>query len=256
MDMRRTRQMATFLLALQFLTRLPVRVDDSASDLIAESPRWYPAVGIVVGVIVGLVQIGAAQIWPSLVAAVLSTATGIVLTGALHEDGLADTCDGLGGGRTRERALEIMRDSRIGSYGALALILVIAGKIAVLASLPASAAFWVLIAGHAASRGSMLWVMQVLPYARAEGAGSATARRQLPDGVRVAGVTTGLALLPLAFVLPYHAMALGLAGLVAGHFAARRRFARRLGGYTGDCLGATQQCSELGFLLGCLAFTA
>ena len=254
--MTRTRQIAAFLLALQFLTRLPVRADDASPERIAESPRWYPAAGVVIGVIVGLVQVGAALIWPPLVAAVLSTATGLVLTGALHEDGFADTCDGLGGGRTRERALEIMRDSRIGSYGALGLILMLGGKIAVLSALPAGAVFWVLVAGHAASRGSMLWVMQVLTYVRAEGAGKAVARLQPPDGVRVAGVTCGLALLPLAFVLPVQAVVLGLVGLVAGHFAMRRRFEARLDGYTGDCLGAVQQASEIGFLLGCLAFTA
>lgn len=254
MEMIRARSLTSFLLALQFMTRLPIRVDEPDAELIAESPRWYPAAGVVIGVIVGLVQVGAALIWTPLVAAVLSTATGIVLTGALHEDGFADTCDGLGGGRTRERALEIMRDSRIGSYGALGLIVMLGGKIAVVAALPAGAAFWVLVAGHAVSRGSMLWVMQVLTYVRAQGSGSAVARRQPPQGVRVAGITCGLALLPLAFVQPPHVLILGLAGLVAGHFALRRRFETRLGGYTGDCLGATQQASEIGFLLGCLAF--
>ena len=254
--MTRARQMTSFLLALQFLTRLPLRVDEAAPDLLAQSPRWYPAAGVVIGVIVGLVQVGAALIWPPLVAAILSTGVGIVLTGALHEDGFADTCDGLGGGRTRGRALEIMRDSRIGSYGALGLILMLAGKIAIVAALPAGAVFWVLIAGHATSRGSMLWVMQVLTYVRAEGAGMAVARLQPPAGVRVAGVTCGLAVLPLAFVLPVPAVVLGLVGLVAGHFALRRRFEAKLGGYTGDCLGATQQASEIGLLLGCLAFAA
>jgi len=252
--MTRPSQMASFLLALKFLTRLPVRLDAAPPDLLAQSPRWYPAAGVVIGVIVGLVQVGAALIWPPLVAAILSTGVGIVLTGALHEDGFADTCDGLGGGRTKEHALDIMRDSRIGSYGALGLILMLAGKIAIVAALPAGAVFWVLIAGHAISRGSMLWVMQVLTYVRTEGAGIAVSRLQPPEGVRVAGVTCGLAVLPLAFVLPVSAVVLGLVGLVAGHIALRRRFEAKLGGYTGDCLGATQQASEIGFLLGCLAF--
>ena len=199
---------------------------------------------------------GAELIWGPLVAATLSTATGLLVTGALHEDGFADACDGLGGGRTKERALDIMRDSRIGSYGAIGLILMLGGKVVVLAALPPAAAPWVLVAGHAVSRGSMLWVMQVLSYVRAEGAGSAVSRRQRPEGVQVAGITCGLALLPLVFVVPVHGVVLGVAGLLAGHFAMRRRFETRLGGYTGDCLGATQQASEIGFLLGCLAFSA
>ena len=254
--MTRTRHRTAFLLALQFLTRLPVRVDEAPADLMAQSPRWYPAAGVVIGIIVALVQVGAALIWPPLVAAILSTATGILLTGALHEDGFADTCDGLGGGRTKERALDIMRDSRIGSYGALGLILMLAGKVAVLAALPASAAPWVLIAGHAASRGSLLWVMQVLPYARAQGAGSAVAQPLDAEGRWIAGSTVVAAMLPLLFVLPFHSVLLGLAGLTLGHIALRRRFESKLGGYTGDCLGATQQASEIGLLLGCLAFAA
>ena len=252
--MTRGRQLAGFVLAVQFLTRLPVRTRDAPPDLLAESPRWYPAAGVVIGVIVALVQVGAALVWPPVVAALLSTATGILLIGALHEDGFADACDGLGGGRTRSQALEIMRDSRIGSYGALGLMLMRGGKVAVVAALPPSAAPWVLIAGHAASRGAMLWVMQVLPYARAQGAGSAVTQKLDAEGRRVAAVTVLLAVLPLLLVLPFHGVVLALAGLVAGHVALRRRFAAKLGGYTGDCLGATQQASEIGFLLGALAF--
>ena len=243
-----------FRLALQFLTRLPVKVDDASDDELAGSPRWYPGVGVVVGVIAGLIYAGAVAIWPPLVAAILSTASGILVTGALHEDGWADTCDGLGGGRTRERALEIMRDSRVGSYGAIGLVLMLAGKVAVLTALPPAAAPWALIAGHAASRASMLWMMQALPYARDEGSGKAVSALLDGWGLQIAGATTVLALIPLLFVLPFHAVVLGLLGLVGGHVALRRRLEQRLDGWTGDCLGAVQQASEIGLLLGLAAF--
>ncbi len=243
-----------FLLALQFLTRLPITVTGYTPERMAASPRWYPGAGVVVGAAAGLVYAGAAAIWPPVVAAVLALATQVLITGGLHEDGFADTCDGLGGGRTRERALEIMRDSRIGSYGAIGLVLMLVGRLVVLAALPGVAVPFVLVAGHAASRGAMLWVMQHSTYARDRGAGSAVAQPIDAMGRRLAGLTVVLALVPLLFVLPLHALILGLGGLVLGLMAMQRRFQARLGGYTGDCLGAVQQCSEIGFLLGCLAF--
>jgi adenosylcobinamide-GDP ribazoletransferase len=243
-----------FLLALQFLTRLPVRIDHFDPDELAASPRWYPGVGVVVGAMAALTCVGAELVWPPLIAAMLAVAVGVLVTGGLHEDGFADACDGLGGGRTRERALEIMRDSRIGSYGAIGLVLMLGARVAVLAALPSGAVAWALVAGHVGSRASMLWVMQVLPYARKDGAGSAVAGGLDAHGQRVAAVTTGIALLLGLLVLPVHSLILGLGGLVLGHVAMRRRFAARLGGYTGDCLGAVQQCSEIGFYLGLLAF--
>ena len=246
---------AAFLLALQFLTRLRVPVAFSPEAL-RESPRWYPSVGVVVGLLAGAVYwIVALRFSPTL-AALAATAAAIMVTGALHEDGLADLCDGLGGHASRDRALAIMRDSRIGTYGTLGLGLMLAARITALAALPNAAVPFVLIAGHAASRASMLWVMATVRYARDTGAASGVAGGVDSRALQIGLITAALAAVPLIFVLPIAAIAMGAVGLVAAHYAIRQRFENRLGGYTGDCLGAVQQFSELGFYLGTLLMVA
>lgn len=243
-----------FLLAVQFMTRLrmPFEVEFSPEAARA-SPRWYPGAGVVIGVICGVIYWGAALVFPPLVAVLAAVAAGLIVTGGLHEDGFADACDGLGGTRPRERVLEIMRDSRIGTYGVLGLGMMLAAKVATLAALPMVAVPFVLIAGHAVSRASVLWVMASSDYVREAGAAQAVAGQLDQRAMATGLVTTLAALLPLVFVLPVAAVAVGLVGLAAGHYAMRHRYEGRLGGYTGDCLGAVQQCSELGFLLGVLA---
>lgn len=251
------RDAPSFLLALQFLTRLrmPFEVEFSTTAQ-AASPRWYALVGVVVGIIAGLVFWAGSALFPPVVAVLLAVAAQLVVTGALHEDGFADACDGLGGVRSRERVLEIMRDSRIGTYGVLGLGMMLAARVAVLAALPPHAVPFVLIAGHAASRASMLWVMASSTYVRGQGAATGVSERLDQRAVVTNLVAAGLAVLPLLLILPMMAVLLGVAGLVGGHFAMRQRFEDRLGGYTGDCLGAVQQCSEIGFYLGILAWLA
>ena len=124
-------ELPAFLLALQLLTRLrlPIEVEYSPEAQRA-SPRWYPGAGVVIGVITGVIYGGAALLFTPLLAVLISTAAGLIITGALHEDGFADACDGLGGVRPRERVLEIMRDSRIGTYGVVGLGMMLAVKIA------------------------------------------------------------------------------------------------------------------------------
>jgi adenosylcobinamide-GDP ribazoletransferase len=240
-----------FLIAVQFLTRLPLPFEVGYTPEAARaSPRWYPGAGVLIGVITAVIYWSAALLFPPLIAVLVSVAVGLVVTGGLHEDGFADACDGLGGMRPRERVLEIMRDSRIGTYGVLGLGLMVGTKVAALAALPGVAVPFLLIAGHAASRASMLWVMASSDYVRGSGAASAVAGGIDQRAVQIGLVTTALAVVPLLFVLPFVAVLTGLAGLVAGHYLMRNRFERRLGGYTGDCLGAVQQCSEVGFLLG------
>jgi len=241
-----------FLLAVQFLTRLPVRVDYTPERLQA-TPRWYPAVGVLIGAMVGVIWWGCSLVFPPLVAAILCTAASVLITGAFHEDGFADACDGLGGGHSRERVLEIMRDSRLGTYGTLGLGLMLGGKIAVLAVLPGAVVPLVLVAGHAASRASAVWVIASSSYLRDHGTGKPVANGIDAGGLAVIGWTLLAVALALLLVVPLWAVVVGALGLVAGHYAMRRRFEARLGGYTGDCLGAVQQCSEIGFLLGALA---
>ena len=248
-------EIPAFLLALQFLTRLNVKVEFSAEAMRA-SPRWYPGVGVVVGVICAVVYGAGYWLFSPLLGVLLAVAAGMIVTGALHEDGFADACDGLGGIRPKERILEIMRDSRIGTYGVLGLVMMVGTKVAALQALPGSAVALVLVAGHAASRASMLWVMASSDYVREQGAGSAVAGGIDRHALSVALVTTGAALFPLVFVMPLAAIVTGLAGLGAGHAMMRHWYEPRLGGYTGDCLGAVQQCSEVGFYLGVLLAVA
>ncbi|WP_297977484.1 adenosylcobinamide-GDP ribazoletransferase [uncultured Amaricoccus sp.] len=243
---------AAFLLALGFLPRLPVGRTAYSPGRMAAATGYFPAAGLVVGLVAAALLLAAARILPQVVALLLAAAATCLLTGALHEDGLADTADGLAGGATPERALEIMRDSRIGTCGALALGLAIALRIATLAAMPLSIAATALVAGHAASRASMTLVVATSRYARPSGAGSFTAGGTSPRRLALALATAGIALLPLVLAAGWLAGLGALLGLAAGPLASRG-FERRLGGYTGDTLGATQQVSEIGLGLGLLA---
>jgi adenosylcobinamide-GDP ribazoletransferase len=131
------REIPAFKLALQFLTRLPVTAAFSDAAM-RQSPRWYPAVGLVVGAVAGLVFVLGNLLLTAQLAVFLAVAAAVIVTGALHEDGFADACDGLGGVRPKERVLEIMRDSRIGAYGVIGLIFMIGTKGLALSAMPAT----------------------------------------------------------------------------------------------------------------------
>jgi adenosylcobinamide-GDP ribazoletransferase len=146
-------QARLFFIALQFFTRLPIpRWVGYAPDWLQPATRYFPAVGIVVGLVTAGAYALSHYFWPQPVAVLIATAAGIYLTGALHEDGFADTCDGFGGGYTAERVIEIMKDSRIGAYGAIGIGLLLALKCVVLASLPGWSVIVALLAAHPLSR--------------------------------------------------------------------------------------------------------
>jgi adenosylcobinamide-GDP ribazoletransferase len=246
---RARNEAAVFLLALQFLTRLPVPARGYTPARLAATPRWLPAVGALIGGLVALAWLAAAAVFPPGPAMLLATAFGLLLTGCFHEDGFADACDGLGGGATRAKALEIMRDSRLGTYGAAGLGMMLATRVATLMALPGALVPLALVAGHAASRASAVAVIASSAYVRDHGTGKPVATGLSRRGLAFA-LACGLA--PLLFLSPLAALG-GLAGLILGHLAMRRTYQRKLGGYTGDCLGAVQQVSEVGFYLGLLA---
>lgn len=247
---------AIFLLALGFLTRLPVAYAPGlwTPARMAATPRHHPSAGLVVGLLSGGVLVLAALVLPPPVAVLLALGAGILVTGALHEDGLADLCDGLGGGRTPERSLAIMRDSRIGAFGTIGLVVTLGLKAAALAAMPAATAALALVAGHAASRAGPVAVIRSGRYLRADGAGRPVAGGIGTGSLAVAMAVAAVALLPLLLVLPPQAVLLAAGALVLAHHAIRRLFERRLGGYTGDCLGALQQGCETAFYLGLLAW--
>lgn len=244
-------ELHALLLALQFLTRIPVRSDGIYSDAkMAASPRYYPTIGLIIGALSAAIYSVASLALTPLVGAVLSTALICLLTGAFHEDGLADSFDGIGGGLTKERSLEIMKDSRIGTYGAAALVFVLGLKISLLASLPIGAAIAGLITVHCLSRVSSVLVIATSRYVRFEGTGKYTAGGLSSASVSIVIVTGAGALLGLAYGLDPSAAFACVMGAAAGHAAMRAIYQQKLGGYTGDTLGAVQQVSEVGGYLG------
>jgi len=250
-------QLRLFFIALQFFTRLPIpRWVGFEPAWLHHASRYFPAVGLVVAAITGGVYAVAALVLPPTVAALLSTAAGIYATGAFHEDGFADACDGLGGGQTRERSLEIMKDSRIGAYGAIGIGLMLAVKCSTLAAMPYFTVLGALLAGHPLSRLMACALIWRMDYARAEGKAKPLAQEMRSGEFAIAALCAAL---PAAFGLflgwlqPY-ALATGLAAMMATTLWMARKLQHRLGGYTGDCLGAVQQLAEAVFYLCVLAF--
>lgn len=251
------------LVAMQFLTRLPVPSFSSYDpQWLHQSSRHFPAVGLLIGLLcAGVFWLGSVLFTP-LVAAVISTAFGIRLTGAFHEDGLADSCDGLGGGLTRERTLTIMKDSRLGTYGVLGLVSALLLKVTLLASMPPSVAIIALIIGHTASRLLCISLLALLPYGgEIEHAKAKPMAQQLTplQGLLSSGWLL-LAGVLVTLIFPYTVQQIGvgqwllalLLALIATDYM-RRLLRRRLDGYTGDGLGATQQLSEVAIYVGLAA---
>lgn len=233
-----------------FLTRLPVPWPQAApADGLARAMRLFPVVGAGIGLGAGLVW--ALALWcgaPPLVAALLALAGQMVLTGALHEDGLADVADGFGAGRDRERTLEIMRDSRIGSYGTLALVLSAGLRAAALAALAGPGGSWsgaaAMVAAGAVSRAACPALLAWLPPARPDGLGAGAGALPREALITALGLALCFALLLLKPWPALAALGLGLLATVALAMLARRR----IGGQTGDVLGAGQQLVEIAVL--------
>ena len=266
-----------YLLAVQFFTRIPItgRLADwvgFSPELLRSSAAHFPGIGVVVGGMAAAVFTLLQMLLPDtpftpLVAAVFSTIATVLLTGGFHEDGLADVADGLGGSYDRDRALEIMKDSRVGAFGAMALMLALLCKVALLAilgsveAIPAAGeespfsgwyvcvALWI---GHIVSRGLPLVVIRLLPHV---GDTATSKSKPLADQISPGGLL-------IAFVWCFGALALASLALgainliVACSFSVLallgllRLFKRRLQGFTGDCLGTTQQVCEIAFYLG------
>ncbi len=227
-------------LALMLLTRLPVgRIAGEAPSMAASAWAW-PAAGLVVGLLSALALAVALGVGlPPLPAALLALSVAALATGAMHEDGLADLADGFGGGATRERKLEIMRDSRIGSYGVVALVLSFGFRAAAIAALAPAGAGWALVGLSAGSRATLPAALALMPPARPDGLGRAAAAEAVP--ALPAAAIGLLCLLPLGlFAALAVALAIGLAALALGILARRQ-----IGGQTGDVLGAMQQVGEI-----------
>jgi adenosylcobinamide-GDP ribazoletransferase len=241
------------LTAVQYFTRLRVPAwVGHAPERLTGAVRYFPAIGLIVGASGAAVMWLAALVLPAPLPAILSTAVTILMTGAIHEDGLADTADGLGGGATRERALEIMKDPRIGVFGAIALILMLLLKVATLSSMPLWAAMTALVAAHAFSRFCAVLVIFAARYV-----GSADRSRSAPvvERVKIGDVLIAalFGLPALALCGPQVIVAIVAALVLVGVLS--RWCVQRIGGYTGDTLGATQQIAELGCYVALLGMS-
>jgi adenosylcobinamide-GDP ribazoletransferase len=255
-----------FLLALQFFTRIPVTGRLAAwvgfsPGMLRASAAHFAGVGWLVGLVAagvfGLLASAIDSAYAPLVAACLCTVATVMLTGGFHEDGLADVADGLGGSLERERALEIMKDSRVGAFGAMALVLALATKLALLAALGDAdvlQACLLILAAHVVSRACPMLLVWLLPHV---GDTATSKSKPLADSITVGVLWSNfiwcLGLLPLIYSA--QAATLFIVGSVAALVMLAymwRLFAKRLQGFTGDCLGATQQVCEIAFYLGAL----
>lgn len=262
--MQTTRIAEDLLLALRFLSRLPLpalEAEDSpfAAPSLSRIAYVMPLAGAVIGLVGGAVLLLAyAAGLPSVLCAALAVTALVMATGAFHEDGLADTADGLGGGRDRDSRLSIMRDSRIGTYGTVALVLSLILRVSAIQTLldwagPGRCVLALAAAG-AASRAAGVLLLQSLPPARAEGTGASAG---VPGPDATAHCLMVAALVVAVVLVPLFGVGAAFAGLIAPAAAwfVIDRFARRLlGGQTGDVAGAAQQVAEIAFLLGVLIF--
>lgn len=254
------RQLRLFLTAVQFFTRLPVPawVGHSAQQL-EQAARYLPLVGMLVGAIAAAVLYLAALVLPLSLSVGLSMIAGILVTGAFHEDGLSDFADGFGGGHTKEKMLAIMKDSRIGAYGAIAIVLALLLKYQALVELCGKHSLMLvaaaLIAAHSGSRLMAASIMLTQRYVREDDSARAKPAVQLSRVSFAVALLTGIAALGLLYAAGAHPAAILAAAVAALLMRAYLawRLQQRLGGYTGDCLGAVQQLTEIAFYLGLLA---
>jgi adenosylcobinamide-GDP ribazoletransferase len=242
------------LLAFAFLSRLPVPawVHEFDESTFRRSTVWYPLVGATLGLILGAVALLGDRWWPFGVALLVAMALDLRLSGAFHEDGLADTFDALGGGWTRERKLEILKDSSLGTYGTLALVLGVFLRYSALAALPRELFLPALVASAALGRWAGIalraWLPPIADRPGLTGVLAQVGAREVRLGLAVAS--------PFLAWLGWHApwgLALALAAVALTIALARRSFARALGGTTGDLLGATNYLAQLAVLLAVLA---
>ena len=258
------RELRVFLTTVVFFTRIPCsRWVKNPQDYLSETSRYFPLVGWIVGGLGALVFWGAHFLWPVPVAVVLSVIATVLLTGALHEDGFIDVCDGFGGGWTKERILEIMKDSRIGAFGMLGIGLLMSLKILTLIALPAflvPVALWI---GHTISRFASISLLYTYNYVREDASSkSKSVVRKMTLAELLFAAVWGIA--PMCILIPWLSPHQGgsvllvmLACLIAiglARWGIGRYFFHKIGGYTGDCLGAIQQITEVVLYMTLAAF--
>ncbi|MGH2662650.1 MAG: adenosylcobinamide-GDP ribazoletransferase [Actinomycetota bacterium] len=237
--------MSGFRTAVSLLTRVPAGAEQPEAKHLGRAVAWFPVVGGLLGLLLAASYIGALVLLPPLAASGMAVGVGIALTGALHEDGLADTADALGGARSKEDALRILKDPSLGTYGVLAIVLSVLLRVLALGTLDGWRALAFLPGAHALSRGAAGLLLAARPAATRHGLGAAfsaaTTRREVSWAVVSSLLLGGLFL--GAWVVPAAALALLGAAAIAALSV------QRIGGMTGDVLGAVQQVAEIAILL-------
>ena len=248
------KEIRIFFTAIMFFTRIPCpKWVDHSEEYLNKSSRYFPLMGWIVGGFSAIIYFLAAYILPIPIAVLLSMVASIWITGAFHEDGLADVCDGLGGGWTKEKIMDIMKDSRVGAFGVIGIVLALLIKYTSLVSVtvPAKSIIpFLLISTHSLSRFMASTFLVTHEYARTEGGKSKPLATRMSAGSFVVALITGV--LPLV-VFSIHYKKYELLLLIIPAYITKvllgRFFKKWIGGYTGDCLGATQQICEIVFYL-------
>jgi adenosylcobinamide-GDP ribazoletransferase len=247
------KQVEIFFTALMFYTRIPCPKWVTHDPVyLNKATRYFPFIGWIVGSVCALVYMGTEFFVGAPIAILLSMIAGVLTTGAFHEDGFADVCDAFGGGWTKQKILDIMKDSRIGAYGAIGMILILLLKYTSLSAIPFSQMWMVLLAAHSFSRLCAVLIVSTSVYVREnDDAKAKPLAKSITVYEIIPAVIFGLApLLLFQRVEILYALILPLLAI----FFLRRYFHKWIGGYTGDCLGATQQVTEVLFYLGLVAF--
>jgi adenosylcobinamide-GDP ribazoletransferase len=247
-----------FFTALMFYTRIPCpSFTDHKEEYLNRATRYFPLIGCIVAAISFAGFAGASYVFSPQLSVLISMIVSVFVTGAFHEDGFADTCDGFGGGWTKEKILTIMKDSRVGTYGVIGLVLILGLKFFALLELSAKTSVWIfglfLLAGHVLSRFCAILIIRLLPYSREDAYSKV---KPVAKGIHTVDLITaglftsipivGIALIHQLFLLVWMPMILTTLYL-------KWYFHKWIGGYTGDCLGAVQQVNEVVFYLSVLA---
>ncbi|MDN3548204.1 adenosylcobinamide-GDP ribazoletransferase [Mucilaginibacter aquaedulcis] len=248
------KELQIFFTAVSYYTRIPVpALLPYSADFLNSSNRYITLIGWVVGAFSFSIFYLTNYIWGISIALILSIAASILFTGALHEDGFADVCDGFGGGFTKDRILEIMKDSSLGTYGTIGIVFIIALKFLALQQILniAGNEFWILllifIVSNAISRFIAISLIYSYPYVGKEGVSKAKPATENPD-IHNLWIALSFILIPLtALIVLSHKpwLLLMIVPLLIQRQAMGKYFKRKIGGYTGDCLGAVQQVAEL-----------
>ncbi len=248
-----------FLAAIIFFTRIPCQTWETPSRKhFNQASRYFPLIGWIVGAIAVFVFWSGSRVFPLPLTVWLSMTATIMLTGALHEDGFADVCDGFGGGWTKEQILTIMKDSAVGAFGVTGLVLILGIKFLSLIALPSSLLPMALVSGHSLSRFASISLMYTHDYVRedAHSKAKSVVRRMSRGGLIFAGfwgIVPCIAMMLMFSQTTFFVVSIGAVWLI--RWGLGRYFIHWIGGYTGDCLGAVQQVSEVIFYLSLVATT-